>query len=266
MRVPLILLVLLFTQRLSAQEIQKLVIRPDFGVYTVKKWKRDWPDCQYEDGVREGHLSVVKTKNGAAYRVDYAVGEIGPEKGGIGWRSPIQPADTVELAYQVTFSKNFDWVKGGKLPGLCGGPESVTGGNRANGTNGFSARLMWRADGRGEAYVYHMHQPEKYGERFPFPSDFRFQQGQSVLVRLRVGMNTPGRADGSLDVWIGDVSTHKFRHVISRSSMKWRQTREFSVDSILFQTFYGGSNKSWAPRRPCFTLFSDISTQVKSSD
>ncbi|QDT43014.1 hypothetical protein Pan241w_31090 [Gimesia alba] len=262
MRVTFVLLILLNAQPAFAQEIQKVVIRPDFGVCTVKKWKRDWPGCRYEDGVREGHLSVVKTKNGAAYRVDYAVGEIGPEKGGIGWRSPIQPADTVELAYQVTFSKNFDWVKGGKLPGLCGGPESVTGGNRANGTNGFSARLMWRADGRAEAYVYHMHQPEKYGERFPFPSDFRFQQGQSVLVRLRVGMNTPGRADGSLDVWIGDASTGKFRHVIRRSNMKWRQTKEISVDSLLFQTFYGGSNKSWAPRRSCFSLLSEISTKV----
>ncbi|MCH9655566.1 MAG: hypothetical protein K0U86_22595 [Planctomycetes bacterium] len=261
MRVVVVLLMLLPAQPALAQEIQKVVIRPDFGVYTVSKWKRDWPGCKYEDGVREGHLSIVKFNGAAAYRVDYVVGEIGPEKGGVGWRSPIQPSDVVELNYKVQFSEDFDWVKGGKLPGLCGGPKSVTGGKPANGTNGFSARLMWRANGRGEAYIYHMNQPGKYGESFSFPADFHFQRGKPVLVRLRVGMNTPHHADGTLDVWICDASTRKFRHVVSRSDMKWRATREIVVDSLRFETFYGGSNQSWAPRRSSFTLLSDISTQ-----
>lgn len=254
-------LVLLVTHRLPAQEVRTIQIRPPYGICSVSQWKRDWPGCLFEDGVREGHLSIVKAPQGAALRVDYVVGEIGPEKGGIGWRSPIQPADSVELAYQVTFSKNFDWVKGGKLPGLGGGPESVTGGNPANGKNGFSARLMWRADGRGEAYVYHMNQPQKYGESFPFPSDFRFQTGKPILVRIRVVMNTPGRMDGRLDVWIRDHTTEQFQHVVARDDIEWRRTDKILVDSILFQTFYGGSNQSWAPRRPCFTLFSEISTR-----
>ena len=74
-------------------------------------------------------------------------------------------------------------------------------------------------------------------------------------------MNTPHHADGTLDVWICDASTRKFRHVVSRSDMKWRATREIVVDSLRFETFYGGSNQSWAPRRSSFTLLSDISTQ-----
>lgn len=255
-------LVMLNSQSLRAQEVQAIKIQPHYGVCSVSQWKRDWPGCRYEDGVQEGHLSVVKTPGGAAWRVDYVVGAIGPEKGGIGWRYPIQPADCVELAYQVTFSKNFNWVKGGKLPGLCGGTESVTGGNRANGKNGFSARLMWRANGRGEAYVYHTNQPEKYGESFSFPKNFRFPTDKSILVRLRVLMNTPGLADGRIDVWIGDPATGKYQHVVERTDMEWRKTNKIQVDSILFQTFFGGSNQSWAPRRPCFTLFSDISTRT----
>lgn len=262
MRVVFVLLMLLPAQPVLAQEIQKVVIRPDFGVCTVSQWKRDWPGCEYEDGVSEGHLSIVKFNDAAVYRVDYALGEIGPEKGGVGWRAPIQPSDAVELNYQVQFSEDFDWVKGGKLPGLSGGPKSVTGGNRANGTNGFSARLMWRANGRGEAYLYHMNQPGKYGESFPFPADFHFPRGKPILVRLRVGMNTPRHADGTMDVWIGDASTRKFRHVVSRSDMEWRATKKIVVDSMRFETFYGGSNKSWAPQRPSFTLFSDISTRI----
>lgn len=44
------------------------------------------------------------------------------------------------------------WSKGGKLPGLRGGPENhgCSGGNATDGTTCFSTRLMWRSDGSGE--------------------------------------------------------------------------------------------------------------------
>ena len=251
----------LLIQPTCGQEIHRISPHSNLGVCAVEQWKHDWPGCQYEDGVSEGHLSIVKTGDGRAYRVDYAIGEIGPEKGGIGWRYPIGKSDAVELTYKLTFSQGFNWVKGGKLPGLCGGPKSVTGGNPANGRNGFSARLMWRADGRGEAYVYHMNQPKKYGESFPFPVDFRFQTGEPLLVRLRVSMNTPGHRDGELDVWVGTTKPRKYRHLLSRSDIEWRATRDIASDGLLFQSFYGGGDKTWAPRSPSFTLFSDIATQ-----
>jgi hypothetical protein len=106
-----------------------------------------------------------------------------------------------------------------------------------------------------------MHQPQKYGEGFPFPADFRFQTGETLLVRLRVSMNTPGRRDGALNVWIGTTKSRKYRHVLSRADIEWRATRDIALDGLLFQSFYGGGDKTWAPRRPSFTLFSDIATQ-----
>ena len=262
MHLSFLIVAVLSAQPTDGQQIHRISPGSRTGVCTVKQWKHDWPGCRYEDGVSEGHLSVVKTRDGRAYRVDYAIGQIGPEKGGIGWRYPINRSDAAELTYKLTFSRNFNWVKGGKLPGLCGGPESVTGGNPANGRNGFSVRLMWRADGRGEAYVYHMHQPGKYGESLRFPSDFRFQTGEPLLVRLRVSMNTPGRRDGRLDVWVGTTKSRKYRHVLSRADMEWRATRDIALDGLLFETFYGGGDTTWAPRRPSFTLFSDIATRA----
>ncbi len=237
---------------------QRIVPSVPPGIYTVEQWKADWPGCVYEDGVKEQHLSLVITDAGPAFRVDYATGEIGPEEGGVGWRYPIARTDSAEVSYTLTFSQDFDWVKGGKLPGLCGGPESVTGGNPANGKNGFSARLMWRADGQGEAYVYHMHQPGNYGESFAFPSDFTFPTAASVSVRLRVALNTPGQRDGTLDVWIATPDTQTERHVLSRSDMQWRSDPSIAIDGLLFETFHGGGDKSWAPRRRSFTLFGDI--------
>jgi len=261
MRVFCLVVLAVLVRPSYGEELRRISPRSTPGVCTVEQWKQDWPGCRYEDGVSEGHLSVVSTEYGKAYRVDYEIGEIGPEKGGIGWRYPISKSDSAELTYRLTFSRGFQWVKGGKLPGLCGGRESVTGGNRANGKNGFSARLMWRADGRGEAYVYHMNQPNKFGESFPFPSDFRFQTGDSQIVQLRIAMNDPGRRNGKLDVWLTATQSDKKLHLLSRSDMEWRATRDIAVDGLLFQTFYGGGNKEWAPRRSSFTLFSDISTQ-----
>lgn len=56
------------------------------------------------------------------------------------------------LSYEVAFDAGFDWVKGGKLPGLRGGLNSTgcSGGNEATGQDCFSTRLMWRTDGEGE--------------------------------------------------------------------------------------------------------------------
>jgi len=256
---------LLLVVLVSQQPTFQIRVPPNTGICSVETWKKAWPGCQYEDGVTEGHLSVVGTSNGNAFRVDYALGQIGPERGGVGWRYPVAKSNTVELNYTVEFSSGFDWVKGGKLPGLCGGPKSVTGGKPANGMNGFSARLMWRADGRGEAYVYHMNQPKKYGHSFPFPARFRFPTAEPVKVRLRVSMNTPGRRDGKLDVWLQTRHSKKYQHVVSRADMEWRAVADFGVDSVLFETFHGGGDKNWAPRKPSFALFNRISVRSVES-
>lgn len=60
--------------------------------------------------------------------------------------------ESMLLTYEVAFDADFDWVKGGKLPGLRGGQDEYgcSGGRAANGTNCFSSRMMWRTDGDGE--------------------------------------------------------------------------------------------------------------------
>jgi hypothetical protein len=229
------------------------------GVQSVLDWKKDWPGCQWEDGVSEGHLSVTKRDGKSVWRVDYAIGGIGPEKGGVGWRWPLRENNSAQLTYTLRFSPGFDWVKGGKLPGLSGGPSNTSGGRPADGTNGFSARLMWRRDGRGEAYVYHMDQQDKYGDSFPFPEDFRFPMDQAVRLRLRVTMNTPGKKDGKLYVYLAPADSPKQeRLLVARTNMQWRSVESFAVDSLYFESFHGGNDNSWAPTKPCWAEFSDI--------
>ena len=63
----------------------------------------------------------------------------------------ISKANNVTLEYKVFFPSDFDWVKGGKLPGLYGGHTRCSGGNPA--LDCFSTRMMWRAGGAGELYL-----------------------------------------------------------------------------------------------------------------
>lgn len=55
------------------------------------------------------------------------VGAISGKETGFTWYSVLSPArEEVSMSYRVKFSAGFDWTKGGKLPGLCGGGMSST--------------------------------------------------------------------------------------------------------------------------------------------
>lgn len=92
-------------------------------------------------------------------RVRYPAGTSSPgeePRGGAGFYSDppsLQGADRACLSYMVRFPADFDFVRGGKLPGLYGG-EAPSGGEEVDGVNGFSMRLMWREEGEGELYPY----------------------------------------------------------------------------------------------------------------
>ena len=94
--------------------------------------------------------------SGPVLQVTYPAGGLGPN-GGMQSYSLWNTSDgsafnSMLLSYELAFDAGFDWVKGGKLPGLRGGPnpDGCSGGNEPNGTDCFSTRLMWRQNGAGE--------------------------------------------------------------------------------------------------------------------
>lgn len=246
-----------------AAEWKSVAPAKDAAAYDVAAWKRDWPGCEFEDGVSEGRVSIIRQDGAQWWRVAFAAGQIGPDNGGAGWRWPWPEKSQLraELRFSVLFEPGFEWVKGGKLPGLCGGPKTITGGDRCTGLEGWSARLMWRADGRGQAYVYHPNMKSKYGDEFDFPADFRFPTGEPVAVRLEVGINTIGNRDGSLRVWVA-LRRQPERLVVEQPAMEWRKAAGIGVDSILFHSFHGGNGADWAPAYSCAARFGHIEYRV----
>jgi hypothetical protein len=257
MRCPVVFSFLLLASVLHAEPLFTFPFTGSPGPYTVEQWKKDWPGCEYEDGLAEGHGELVTREGSSWLRVLYPKGSVGADQGGAGWRFPFGQHEAAELRYTVRFDEGFEFVKGGKLPGLCGGPKTITGGDAVNGLDGFSARVMWRKDGRGQAYVYHMHQPSKYGDEFDFPEDFRFVPGKPVTLRMQVEMNAAGKKNGQLRIWADD------KLMVEKTDLQWRKGTTYGVDSILFNTFHGGSGAEWAPSHDVHAEFTGFQVQVK---
>lgn len=146
--------------------------------------------------------------------------------------------DEAYLRYWLRFPADFDFVKGGKLPGLWGGSE-VSGGEEPDGTNGFSTRLMWREDGEGELYLY---APGETGTSLGRGA-WTWPRGRWVCVEEHVVLNDPKQEDGAVTVWVDGSE------VLSESGMQYRTVKDLRIEGIFFSTFFGGADPSWAPSR-----------------
>jgi hypothetical protein len=160
--------------------------------------------------------------------------------------------DQARLRYYVRFQPGFDFVKGGKLPGLYGG--TVTAGRRIpDGTNGFSTRYMWRRAGAGEVYAY-LPSSVSHGTSLGRNS-WQFKPGQWTLTEQEVRLNTPGQADGSITVWVNGTQ------VFQQTGMVYRTTRNLKIDGLFFSTFFGGGDASWASPSDQHAEFAEFSVR-----
>lgn len=215
------------------------------ALYTDEQLNLDWNKPTWSDGIEERRVWVVKTEPGTkALAVRFPAHTYGPEKNGAVWRLDFDRSyEAIEVRFDVMFKENFGFVRGGKLPGLFGG-EGNTGGNKPTGSDGFSARMMWREDGRVVQYLYYPDQPDRYGHQIPWidpatGKQVRFIAGQWHTVVHRLFMNTPGKKDGELWAFFDD------QLVLKMDSIRFRDTDAFSIDGFLFSTFFGGGDSSW---------------------
>jgi len=72
---------------------------------------------------------------------------------------------------------------------------------------------------------------------------------------LRVKLNHPERADGQVEL---TLATKSSRQSLRRDDLTWRKRADLKASVLLFETFHGGSDLSWAPRRPCAAEFGQL--------
>ncbi len=204
-------------------------------------------------------VSVQDSHFSRAVRVDYPTGSASQRSAGadgtthggsqlyLDWSDG--PADDAYLSYWVRFERDFDFVKGGKLPGLFGG--RVTSGRHIpDGSNGFSTRYMWRAHGAGEVYAY-LPTSVTHGTSLG-RGTWTWPTGLWVNVEQHVALNVPGQRDGRVEVWLNG------QQVLEVKNLKFRSTLDLRIQGLFFSTFFGGGDSSWATPRDQWAEFADF--------
>jgi hypothetical protein len=250
-------------------------------VYTDSDLDSDFNNPVFNDGVTEGRVTIVGASeafggSGSALCVSYPAGMDGTKDTGAQWQLDLG-ADYEELVlkYRVRFGDGFDFVRGGKLPGLAGG-SAPTGSTQANGTNGWTGRMMWRTDfegvsGQPEQLVSDAISYAKYTDS-GFDQDGRQEdklywtdanQSRTVInsgvwyeITQRVKMNTPGERNGVLQIFLDGVL------VVDQQDVLFRTTGgTFQIDQMYFSTFFGG-NEDWRTSKDEVAYFDDFEISV----
>ncbi|MEM1242113.1 MAG: polysaccharide lyase [Cyanobacteria bacterium P01_H01_bin.26] len=235
-------------------------------LWTSELDQSDWIDnWEPRDGKSWGddNLEILSPADGpfeTVLRVYYPAGSASPSVsrqtdsplGGAQFYADLFLAAQTELrlTYYLRFAEGFDFVKGGKLPGLFGGV-GASGGDTPNGADGFSVRLMWRRDGQGEVYAY-LPTSETYGTSIDRGA-WRFQPGIWYKLTQEIKLNTPDRADGEIRLWVNDAL------VIDQKEVMFRTVDSLQIDGIFFSTFFGGGDASWATPQDTHIDFADFS-------
>ncbi|KAB5591677.1 hypothetical protein CTheo_4885 [Ceratobasidium theobromae] len=249
------------------------------------------PDCTaHEAHIRvltlsDSALRVEKTTPGTSHQcvqVDgiqswealYPEGSINPQgkiKGGFGFylcgpggACAYESARDALFSYAIRFDEGFEFVKGGKIPGLYGGstPElayGCSGGRQESRDKCFSLRLM--TNGAAEMYAYLPSTPANEAALKDVPpmthrnpdfgwsvgrGCFKFQPGKWTTIAERVRLNEVGQANGIIQLWAdGEL-------VLDVQGLEIRVDKDVVFRGAHFQTFFGGKAQDWAsPKDQC---------------
>ena len=126
------------------------------GVYQEDEWYRDWNYPSWSNRqVPPVIMQNSDSENGTkVMRFNYPQGGVGPSQGGGQWNVTFdKPFEEVYFSYRIKFKPGFEWVLGGKIPGIMGGEmweDPVPPWD-----HGFIGLLMWNDRPSVQFYYYH---------------------------------------------------------------------------------------------------------------
>lgn len=206
-------------------------------------------DLRPDDGGGVGSMLRVRYPEGS---INFGSADDDTPLGGAQFHAAFADSKAACLHYRVRFQEDFEFNKGGKLPGLYAG-EAPSGGDKVSGDDGWSIRLMWRADGIGELYEYIYNKKGKYGLSAGRGS-FAFPRGRWIAIDLEVVENDPGRRNGQVRLWIDGrpvIEQHDIVYTTEAGDLP-------SEVGLMFSTFFGGSSSSWASPQDQHIDFADF--------
>ncbi len=212
------------------------------------------------NGCDEGFLRSIPSDRGSGncLEVKFPKDKSTPSDSGINGKIFFDVSDSptgegyreLYVSFWVKFLGDFDFVKGGKIPGP---------GGRMNGQD-MSLRLMWREEGKIEFYPHYNTQIDQQTRIWwnnQSVGQVKFETNKWHHIEMHYKLNTLGNDDGIMEGWIDGVKAAGFYNV-----------DDFIVDSddvgllmnhFYFSTFFGGSsNSSWWANDDELALFDDF--------
>lgn len=164
----------------------------------------------------------------------------------------IPPGTDYTLLYDIRFGDGFEFVRGGKLPGLA--PDVHTTGCKQTSSASWSTRPMWRVEGSAQAYFYGQDRTGNCGDGERSATG-AFTPGQWQSVALRVKLNGgESTYDGEVTLVVDGMDVSRNQNVRLRSSI----ADASEITRFFFSTFYGGADPSWAPTQTTTIRYDDF--------
>jgi N-sulfoglucosamine sulfohydrolase len=154
-----------------------------------------------------------------------------------------EPGLEFSLNYDVSFDKDFQFVKGGKLLGL--GPAKHISGGRPIVPEGWSARVTFKDAGGVKLYTYHQDMQGQYGDRGDIQQPFKFERERYYAVSLHVRVNDPPEASNGFSRLYVDGQLIE-RHENLR--LRGAGGDATLINKFMFSSFHGGHRPENAPR------------------
>ena len=260
---------LAFCANASAQLLVDFERLPAGSSYSEQEWEKEgFEQVEWITGRERALVDSTQSHSGEqSLKVYYPGGSYGPSETGLNTPLQIQAGNEYYFSYWLRFDEHFSWGsgnQGGKLPGLAG-KGYCSGGQTCDGSNGFTARYMWRTDGQAFIYLYHMDKQGEWGDDMPLldaaGNPLYFKKGEWISLVQRLKINTGDSNDGELQVWFnGEEALHKSGlRLLNNGSL---------IDTLYFSTFHGGGDDSWVPANDSWIWFDDmnISTRAPNSN
>jgi hypothetical protein len=234
------------------------------GAYDEARAKVDFgPFIQYVNiPAGRAQIKMDPESGSRVLEVKYPKDCVGPDACAMQVRSAFAAKDSAWMRYRVRFESGFDWKKGGKLPGLCGG-KCNTGCINVTGEDGWSARMMWQPGGKVTQYMYYPDKQNGCGADLPWSAPV-LTTGRWYEIINQVVLNTPvapggtGKHDGIMRAWLDG------KLVLERTNIRFRDIASVKLDAFYFSTFHGGDDGSWGPDQDSYASFKDLT--VTASD
>lgn len=233
---------------------------------SVKDLVRNWNASKQWNILDGQHGIKLITYTNNTLRTTYPKNSCSPSSainGGFQfYASPaVFPSKKVKFQYKVMFPKKFNWVKGGKLPGIWMGNIGANGGNHI--ANGASFRIMWRARGVLEAYIYTpTNQSQDFMNATKSIKNNKYGlsvwrgrgvavAGQWTHITITAIMNSfNDNGNGVIGLTINNLT-------LSFNKINWGSS-DLNIEGLMMHTFFGGSDTSWRTPTEQTVLFKDF--------